>query len=157
VGVVYRYFPNIQELLRALAARNLERFTDRVFGSMVEQPEEWMVAMSDAIDAYVDLSRTEPGFRALGFGDVIAKRFLQPEYSNNSVLAQGFHDLLVRKYRLEPSDQLTFDLEVIVEIGDALLQRAFQYDKQGDSRFIEKLREIVYEYMAPHAGQPANA
>lgn len=155
VGVVYRYFPNIQELLRALAARNLERFTDRIFGAMVEQPDEWMVAMSDAIDAYADLSRNEPGFRALGFGDVIAKRFLQPDYSNNSVLAQGFHDLLVKKYGVTPTAELSFDLEVIVEIGDALMQRAFQYDKQGDERFIEKLREIVYEYMAPHAGRPA--
>ena len=30
VGVVYRYFPNIQSLLRALAIRNLERFIDRI-------------------------------------------------------------------------------------------------------------------------------
>ena len=30
VGVVYRYFPNIQSLLRALAMRNLERLTARI-------------------------------------------------------------------------------------------------------------------------------
>lgn len=156
VGVVYRYFPNIQELLRALAERNMQRFTDRVFGAMTEQPDEWMVAMNDAIDAYVDLTRFEPGFRALAFGDVINKRFLHPDASNNSVLARAFHDLLVKKYGVEPTDELAFDLEVIVEIADALLARAFQYDRNGDERFIEKLRVIVFEYMAPHAGRSAN-
>jgi AcrR family transcriptional regulator len=156
VGVVYRYFPNIQELLRALAQRNMQRYTDRVFAFMTERPDEWMGALDDVIDTYVDMVRSEPGFRALGFGDVITKRFLRPDTSNNTALAKAFADLMVQKYGLAPSDELTFDLEVVVEIADAMLKRAFQYDKQGDERFIAKLRSIVAEYMAPHAGKLPN-
>lgn len=152
VGVVYRYFPNIQSLLRALASRNMEKFTALIFGSMSEQPEQWMEVMNATIDAYVDLLRHEPGFRALAFGDVIDKRFLQPEASNNSVLAREFNELLIKKYNLAPSEDLSLDLEVVIEIADALLHRAFLYDRQGDERFIGKLRDIVYEHMAPHAG-----
>ena len=66
VGVVYRYFPNIQSLLRALAARNMEKFITRIFGAMTDSTDEWMVALDSAIDTYVDLCRNEPGFRALG-------------------------------------------------------------------------------------------
>ncbi|HWR85717.1 MAG TPA: TetR/AcrR family transcriptional regulator [Rhodoglobus sp.] len=156
VGVVYRYFPNIQELLRALAQRNMQRYTDRVFAIMAESPAEWMGALDGVIDTYVDMVRIEPGFRALGFGDVITKRFLRPDTSNNTVLAKAFADLLVQKYELAPSPELVFDLEVVVEIADALLKRAFQYDKQGDDRFIDKLRTIVVEYLAPHAGKLPN-
>ena len=156
VGVVYRYFPNIQELLRALAQRNLQRYTDRVFAIMAESPAEWMGALDEVTDTYIDMVRTEPGFRALGFGDVITKRFLRPDTSNNTVLAKAFADLLVQKYGLTPSDELAFDLEVVVEIADALLKRAFQYDKQGDTRFVDKLRTIVVEYLAPHAGKLPN-
>ena len=76
VGVVYRYFPNIQSLLRALASRNMERFTARIFGPAAEAPDTWMAAMNTAIDSYIELLREEPGFRALGFGDVIDKRFV---------------------------------------------------------------------------------
>lgn len=155
VGVVYRYFPNIQSLLRALAARNMERFSARIFASMNESPDNWQDAMNRTIDHYVELTRTEPGFRALGFGDVIDKRFIEPELSNNTVLARSFRDLLVDKYDVEPSDELTFDLEIIVEIADALLQRAFLYEKEGDERFIAKLRTIVYDYMSPHAILPS--
>lgn len=157
VGVVYRYFPNIQSLLRALAARNMEKFTDEIFTSMTPSPDGWLGTLDSTIDSYVALMRTEPGFRALRFGDVIDERFIAPEVSNNTLLAQGFNDLVVRKYDLAPSDELSFDLEVIIEIADALLHRAFQYSKQGDPRFIDKLREIVRGYMQKHEKLPGTA
>lgn len=151
VGVVYRYFPNIQSLLRALAARNMGKFTDTVFGDVAERPERWLDAMNVAIDAYVGLCRTEPGFRALGFGDVIDQRFIQPDISNNGVLAREFTELFVTRYHLVPSDDLTIDLEIAVEIADALMHRAFLYDREGDERFITKLRTLVKDYLSPHA------
>lgn len=151
VGVVYRYFPNIQSLLRALAARNMGKFTDIVFGEMAERPGKWMDAMNVAIDAYVGLCRTEPGFRALAFGDVIDQRFIQPDISNNGVLAREFTELFVTRYHLVPSDDLTIDLEIAVEIADALMHRAFLYDREGDERFIAKLRTLVTDYLSPHA------
>jgi AcrR family transcriptional regulator len=154
VGVVYRYFPNIQSLLRALAARNMEKFTDRIYAAMNDSPAEWLTALDTTIDAYIDLTRTEPGFRAVRFGDIIDERFIQPEMTNNSLLAAKFSEMLVKKYGLVPSDQLSFDLEVIVEISDALLHRAFVYDKQGEEKFIEKLRSIVRELMAQHRALP---
>lgn len=150
VGVVYRYFPNIQSLLRALASRNMDKFTARIFGAMSEDADSWMASMNMAIDAYADLLRTEPGFRALGFGDVIDKRFIQPDVTNNSVLAREFTDLFTRKYGLVASDELSLDLEIIIEIADALLHRAFLYERDGDERFIAKLRVIVQDYMGKH-------
>lgn len=155
VGVVYRYFPNIQSLLRALASRNMEKFTARIFGGMSDQPQGWMAAMDVAIDGYVDLLRNEPGFRALGFGDVIDKRFMQPDASNNSVLAREFNALFTRKYGLIPSAELSLDLEIIIEIADALLHRAFLYESTGDERFIAKLRVIVRDYMSKHEVLPS--
>ncbi len=155
VGVVYRYFPNIQSLLRSLASRNMERFTDRIFSNMAPDPHGWFSALDSTIDTYVDLLRTEPGFRALRFGDVIDERFIAPDVSNNGLLSHGFNELLVRKYGLTPSDELSFDLEVIIEIADALLRRAFQYSKDGDIRFIDKLRVIVRDYMYKHETLPA--
>jgi len=150
VGVVYRYFTDIQALLRALAARNMDKFTDRIFRVMDEEPSEWTTALDRVIDEYIDLMRNEPGFRALRFGDVIDERFLNPDRSNNTVLAEQFTELLVARYQLSPSPELSFDLEVLVEIGDSILHRAFQYDPQGDDRFIAKLRSMVREYMGKY-------
>ena len=150
VGVVYRYFPNIQSLLRALAARNMEKFTSAIYALMAEEPADWRDALDGTIDIYTELSRSEPGFRALRFGDVIDERFLHPDHSNNSVLANAFKDLFVKRYGLEPTDELGFDLEVLVETADAILHRAFLYEPRGDDRFINKLREIVRDYMSKY-------
>ena len=57
VGVVYRYFPNIQSLLRALAARNMEKFTTSIYELMAEEPGQWL----DALERdHRRLRRTEP-------------------------------------------------------------------------------------------------
>lgn len=147
VGVVYRYFPNIQSLLRALAARNLQRYTERLF-ERVDAVDDWRAAFDLAIDVYIELNHEEPGFRALRFGDVIDERVLQPEFDNNGVLSRAFAGILVERYGFEFSEQLVFELEVLVAVADALLHRAFMVDKAGDPRFIEATRRIVHEQAA---------
>lgn len=152
VGVVYRYFPNIQSLLRGLAARNVERFAERVrrAGTEIRPDQGWAVGVDATIDAYVDLMRTEPGFRALRFGEVIESRFVEAEPGHTAGLAGAFRDILVDKYGMPATPEFAFDLEVLVEVSGALLQRAFRYDRQGDERFIAKLRSLVHETLRPH-------
>lgn len=151
VGVVYRYFPNIQSLLRALAARNFERFVESIQGIRDTDNRDWTVAADAIIDAYVALARTEPGFRAVRFGEVIDSRFIQPQEGTTTTIARAFEQLLVSKYGFAASDELSFELEVVVELGDALLHRAFLYERDGDDRFIAKLRTLVRNYLKPYA------
>src|SRR5690606_28170896 len=42
VGVVYRYFPNIQALLRGLAARNHQEYGKRALEAVESAPENWI-------------------------------------------------------------------------------------------------------------------
>ena len=149
VGVVYRYFQNIQSLLRALAMRNLERFIDRI--KNVGEGAEWPIAADAIIDGYIDLARTEPGFRAVRFGEVIDERFIhQPKEGTTTSIAHMVDNLLVSRYGFAASDGLSFDIEVLVELGDALLHRAFLYEASGDDRFIAKLRSLVRDYLTPY-------
>lgn len=147
VGVVYRYFPNIQSLLRALAVRNLERYLARVLeGVNASGPVPWS-SFDSTLDAFVDMNRHEPGFRALRFGDVIDQRFMNPELSNNAILARKFAEQTGETYGFEPDENLIFHLEVAVEIASGLLTRAFQLDANGDERFIEATRQLCGDYL----------
>jgi AcrR family transcriptional regulator len=154
VGVVYRYFPNIQSLLRALAARNLSRFTETIYDRLAMDSVEWRQTVDIAIDAFIEFNRTEPGFRALRFGDIIDDRFLDPEISNNGVFARAIAGLLAEKYDFTPDDKIVFDIEVAIEVADGLMQRAFLLDKQGDQRFIDAARMISNEYLRDHSALP---
>src|ERR1700709_2796390 len=56
VGVVYRYFPNIQSLLRALAARNLARFTESIYDALGVDSVEWRQTVDIAIDTFIEFN-----------------------------------------------------------------------------------------------------
>lgn len=150
VGVIYRYFPNIQSLLRALASRNFDKYRAGLTATLNKKATSALDALNIAIDVYVELSRTEPGFRVLSFGKLIDRRFNLDSKSNNTALAEILTDLLVSTYGVPASAALAFDIEVTVEIADSLLERAFLYDPHGEDPFIDKLREFIAQLLAPH-------
>jgi AcrR family transcriptional regulator len=150
VGVVYRYFPNIQSLLRALAARNMQRFLEASFARLEEEPSEWMGELDSVLNVYADLSRTEPGFRALHFGGVIDERFISGQVDANRELADRFVEFVSRRYDLPATDEFAVDLDVAIEVAAALLQRAFRNDRDGDERYIEKTRVVVRGILEPY-------
>jgi hypothetical protein len=62
--------------------------------------------------------------------------------------------LLAEKYGFTPNDKLVFDVEVAIEVADALLQRAFLLDKQGDEKFIDAARMISNQYLRDNSELP---
>lgn len=143
VGVVYRYFPNIRSLLRALAARNLERYVARLEEQKLPADAPALDGLDNAIAIIVDMMRTEPGFRAIRFGDVIDERLLEPEMDNSGMIAELFESFLVDRHQVPRSAELTFRLQVAVEIADALIKRAFEVDARGNDRFIDRAKALV--------------
>jgi len=150
VGVVYRYFPNIQSLLRALAARNMQRFLEASFARLEDEPSEWMGELDTVLNVYADLSRTEPGFRALHFGGVIDERFISGQVDANRELADRFVEFVSHRYSLPATEEFSVDLDVAIEVAAALLQRAFRNDREGDERYIEKARVVVRGILEPY-------
>jgi AcrR family transcriptional regulator len=156
VGVVYRYFPNIQTLLRALAARNMQRFIDATFPTFDDPDAAWLSELDRVIDAYVDMARNEPGFRALHFGGIIDERSMEGHVDSNLELAARFTQIMAGRYDIEPSEQLALDLDVAIEITGSLLQRAFRVDRAGDERYFDKARQVVRLILEPYqASLPA--
>jgi AcrR family transcriptional regulator len=151
VGVVYRYYPNIQSLLLALAARNLERFLARTAEHATVQPANWLDGLDPVVDLAVEMARTEPGFRALRFGSLIDQRFVEGRNPTNLQLAHAFTKSVSERYGIPITDQFELDIEVAVEVSEALLIRAFQYEKNGDERFIAKTREVLRDLLSHHA------
>lgn len=148
IGVVYRYFPNIQTLLQSLALRNLQRYLTALREALPEDADQWLDGVDVTIDLYVQMMRSEPGFRAIRFGDLIDGRLLNPDVSNGGMLSQLFAPLVHERYGIPDDAELKFALEVAVETSEALLKRAFQLDVHGDARFIEKAREVVRRELA---------
>jgi AcrR family transcriptional regulator len=155
VGVIYRYFPNIDSLLRALAHRNLQRYLARVEEGSDRTPAEPWSSWDLTLDSFVDMCRSEASFRQLGFGDIIHDRFLDNDVSNNTVVAKAFAGMVSETHQVPVTDDMLFHLEVAVWMGSALLNRAFHADPLGDERFIEEARRVIGDYLRTNVPIPS--
>jgi AcrR family transcriptional regulator len=155
VGVIYRYFPNIDSLLRALAHRNLQRYLARVEEGSDRTPDEPWSSWDLTLDSFVEMSRHEPSFRQLGFGDIINDRFLASDVSNNTVVAKAFAGMVSETHGVPVSDRMLFHIEAAVWMGSALLNRAFHADPVGDERFIEEARKVIGDYLRTNLPLPS--
>lgn len=151
IGTVYRYFPDRIAVLQSLSARYLSDFTEQV---RVALTDEALAGWPEAIDAVIDVAvrsfAEKPGFRSLRFGDVIDVRPLEGASTRNAMVGTVIAETLGERFGLEPAEELEFRAEVVVQLIDSLLSRAFTFERSGDERVIAEARSIVRAYLAGH-------
>ena len=150
---IYRYFDDLTAIARALAARNLSRFFARV-EELLEDDADWEVTLRTVVRAYCDMMRSEPGFRWLRLGDSVDRYLISSESSNRLLVAQQTAALFVQRYDVDYRADLVEHVEVIVELCDALVGRAFQANPEGDEFFIDECAEIAVSYLAAYLAKP---
>jgi AcrR family transcriptional regulator len=154
IGTVYRYFPDRIVLLQALRDRAVQRYRAAVVAAIHDaEPEHWWNAVECAIDAFVLMFRTEPGFRIIRFTD--AERSGTPDEApsdDDDFFAHRFAEILSDEFGLPAGEELKFRLEIVVEISDSLINRAFLIDPNGDERFIAEARVVAREYLEKRYG-----
>lgn len=158
IGSVYQFFPDKRAVVQALSQRNLvtylERLTERLDSGEVS---DWWAAVDTAIDEYIHMHRTIPGFRTLHFGDVDA-HLLDDEQHNNAVIAAHLADLLAGKVPAPDPEQLRFALMIAVEVADSLIKLAFRREAEGDRRVVAEAKSLIRDYLHRRvAGLPADS
>ncbi|MFM6968553.1 MAG: TetR family transcriptional regulator [Microbacteriaceae bacterium] len=140
IGTVYRYFLDRVDLLKALATRNFERTTTRFFDELRSaKPKSPSEAIDIVFDLYVDLYRTETGFRSLRMGDVLDLRpLVAPTASRRA--AETLAAFFGAQYSMTVDEKFIHHLELNFITVDALLARAFIASEKGDPAFIDAAR-----------------
>jgi AcrR family transcriptional regulator len=151
IGSVYQFFPDKRAVVQTLTMRNLEAYL-RQLGARIAQERfaYWWDAVDAAIDEYIAMHRTTPGFRTLHFGDVVDVHLLDDERDNNSVIVEQLAALLVERFGITSGIRLEFALSIAVETADALIKMAFRRDPVGDPVVIEEAKALIREYLHRH-------
>ncbi|MEO3870575.1 TetR/AcrR family transcriptional regulator [Nonomuraea sp. B12E4] len=161
IGTFYQFFHDKQGLVRALARRNLEAFLQRVTERIaVADLEHWTDLVDLAIDEFVGMKRTTPGFAVVDFGEVLptpggspvegSKQALDGTHDNNTVVAERLRGLTVELLGAPAAPELDRALLVAVEATDAVLKLAFRADPAGDPALIDECKQLVRRYLAGH-------
>jgi hypothetical protein len=57
---------------------------------------------------------------------------------------------LVSRFGLADDEQTRFLFECAIEVSDSMASRAFLFDPQGEEKYLEASRDIVYRMLSDH-------
>jgi AcrR family transcriptional regulator len=157
IGTVYQFFADKSALVHALAARNLQTFLDRLAGRYDRTPPASVADVVDiAVDEFVDMRRTMPGFGVLDFGagsewsetDPRDLYLLDDSVENNTAVARRLRLLTPFLASSDAGEeQVELALRVTMEAADAVLQLAFRSDPDGDPALIQECKRLLVAYL----------
>ena len=151
---LYRYFDDLNGIAKALAMRNLTRFLEKANEELAKPDLEWQDALTNMVTLYSGLYRTEPGFRWLRLGDSVSRTLIDGTESNKSVLAKNMSDVFVQRFEVDYRADLQEHIEVMVEIVDGLLAKAFETNPDGNPFFISETARVINGYLEEYLARP---
>ncbi|MDF2258649.1 TetR/AcrR family transcriptional regulator [Streptantibioticus ferralitis] len=159
IGTLYQFFPGKDGLVAALAARNLERYLDRLARRMeAEAPSGTAELVDLAVDEFVAMKRSMPGFAVLDFGLAgrpgtrAEQHILDTVLDNNAAVAERLRALTSGSLDDGAGIESPLTLQVAMECADAVLQLAFRTDPEGDPGLIAECKRVLRRYLAAGTG-----
>jgi AcrR family transcriptional regulator len=154
VGALYRFFPDKQAIIDAIALSHLEAFQDELAaGLMADLPETPAAFLAAVIDAFAAYLAAHPDFRTLAYGPPGQPgRAISPalfdRQAEEGALAELLRDSLATLYGLEPDADFPFRLRIAAELGDRLIAHAFtQPDAPSRQRILAEAKAILAPYL----------
>ena len=149
VGSVYRFFPDKEAIVEALAVRYWSDFADLVAG----------VAEADMLDPVADPAeavlsvlaagfRARPGFLALWYGGLRTERVRDRTRDARQNIATSIESIFAVHWPEAPAHVRTVTAEMVVLAGDGLLREAFRRSPAGDAGLLSEARIMLSAYIA---------
>jgi AcrR family transcriptional regulator len=156
VGSVYRYFPDKEAIVTALALRYWSDFEDLV-AAAAEADE--LEALNDpgavVLDALAAGFRARPGFLELWYGGLRTEQVRDATRPTRSAIARSMERILAVHWpSASPEDRATV-AAMLVLAGDGLLREAFRVNPDGDGRVLTESKRMLDAYIVARLGPAA--
>jgi AcrR family transcriptional regulator len=153
IGSVYRFFPDKEAIVEALAVRYWSDFEDLVAG--VAEADEAQ-PLDDPIGAVVDVLiagfRARPGFLGLWFGGLRTEQVRDATRPTRTAIARSIERILQHHWPSAPGPTRVRVAEMAVLAGDGLLREAFRRDRHGDGIVLTESKHMLRAYIAEQLG-----
>ena len=153
IGSVYRYFPDKEAIVDALALRYWSDFEDLV-AAAAELDEHEPLADPGAIllDALAAGFRARPGFLALWYGGLRTEQVRDATRPTRSAIARSIERILARHWPAAAPHERATVARMVVLAGDGLLREAFRVDRDGDRELLAESALMLDAYIALRLG-----
>ncbi|WP_022904280.1 TetR/AcrR family transcriptional regulator [Curtobacterium sp. B8] len=147
IGTVYRYFPDRIAVVEALAIRCTQRLAARFVEALdASGAADWRAGCDALIDMTADMYRTEPGFRAIRFGDT-ADTGTGDDDDRMAALGGAVSQVMRERFGLPESEAVDRAWTVLAESGHAVLARAHADRDAPDQALVEAYRAMTHTYL----------
>jgi AcrR family transcriptional regulator len=128
VGGLYRFFPDKQAIVDAIALGHMERFQEALTARlMLAFPPDAPGFIGAVVDGFAEYLEAHPDFRTIAFGPggrSISGR-TREAYAQSGELLDAVREVLVESYGIAAGPVLGLRLKLATEVGDRLLACAF--------------------------------
>ncbi len=156
IGALYRFFPDKQSIIDAIAVRHVEQFKAEVEPKLlklvvreaVSLKFDPAVVLDAVIDAYVVYLDAHPDFRTISFGRHISPATKEREASPQVGLPGLLKKFIVWRLGMADSSVLDLRLRIVSEAGERLIAYAYEQSTREDrDRIIAEMKLMLARYL----------
>jgi len=157
IGALYRFFPDKQSIIDAIAVRHVEQFKAEVEPKLLKllvrevaslKKVDPAVVLDAVVDSYVVYLDAHPDFRTISFGRHISPATKEREASPQIGLPGLLKKFIVRRLGMADSSELDLRLRVVSEAGDRLIAYAYeQPTRENRDQIIAEMKRMLARYL----------
>lgn len=157
IGALYRFFPDKQTIIDAIAVRHVEQFRASLEDSVMKILEREFAnletfdpakILDSVVDAYVVYLDEHPDFRAISFGHHISAATKEREASPSVGLPALLKNFMLERLAIPNTPELDLMLRVVSEAGERLIAYAYeQPTREERNRVISEMKKMLASYL----------
>jgi AcrR family transcriptional regulator len=153
VGSVYRYFPDKEAIVQALAVRYWSDFEDLVAAAAdADELDPLPDPGAVVLDALAAGFRARPGFLALWYGGLRTEQVRDATRPTRSAIARSVERILTVHWPDAFDADRATCAAMVVLAGDGLLREAFRRDPAGDALVLTEGKLMLDAYIVARLG-----
>jgi AcrR family transcriptional regulator len=159
IGALYRFFPDKQTIIDAIAVRHVEQFRASLEATVMRTIEREFAnletfdpttILDSVVDAYIIYLDAHPDFRTISFGRYISAATKEREASPNVGLPALLKEFMLRRLGIPNTPELDLMLRIVSEAGERLIAYAYeQPTREARDRVIREMKSLLSTYLFP--------
>lgn len=157
IGALYRFFPDKQTIIDAIAVRHVEQFKAQLESSVMKVIEREFanlatfnpaMVLDSVVDAYIVYLDEHPDFRTISFGRHISAATKEREASPEVGLPAMLKHFMLQRLGIPNTPELDLRLRVVSESGERLIAYAYEQSTRADrDRIIAEMKRMLAGYL----------
>ena len=160
IGALYRFFPDKQSIIDAIAVRHIEQFRalfedalkktmEREFANL--ETFDPVVILTPSVDAYIAYLDEHPDFRTISFGRYISAATKERQASPVVGLPALLKNFMLVRLGIPNTPEFDLMLRIVSEAGERLIAYAYEQPTREDrDRVISEMKRMLANYLFPH-------